>query len=334
MPTRPSVSWDLTLASLCLIVLLFGALGNCFAFFYFFRKRDLSSRLYKHICAIDVFICLLQIPVVHVFFNDREPEMFNSIIFCTGWSFLYDVLTKLYPMAVLLLSVSRTIAIRFPFYTIKKSAVIIALYIYLALLMLHQVGSLFAGLVMMYGADSGYCYPYLDTMGNLTDFQSSFMTAEYALLSIEAGLPPVLTLISFIVSTVSLLSKPMVSSSQLQNRHAAITITIFTGIFLFCYLPLFALCALYVILSTIYKDEFSLDSGPFSYSFMFWYSWPISKNFLNTLNAMLDATLYITRMRSFRGWLVTLVHPGRQNTDSTALASKSTIRLNELKMSN
>ena len=181
---------------------------------------------------------------------------------------------------------------------------------------------------MIYGADSGYCYPYLDTMGNLTDFQSSYMTAEYTLLSIEAGLPPILTLISFIVSTVSLLSKPMVFSSQVQNRHAAITITIFTGIFLLCYLPLFALCALYVCLSAIYKDEFSLDSGPFSNYFMFWYSWQLSKNLLNTLNAMLDATLYITRMRGFRSWLDTLVQPGRQNTDSTSLASKRTLRLN------
>ena len=43
---------------------------------------------------------------------------------------------------------------------------------------------------------------------------------------------------------------------------------------------------------------------------------------------MLDATLYIIRMRGFRGWLETLVQPGRQNTDSTTLASKSTIRLN------
>ena len=179
---------------------------------------------------------------------------------------------------------------------------------------------------MIYGADSGYCYPYLDTMGNLTDFQSSYMTAEYTLLSIESGLPPILTLISFIVSTVSLLSKPMVSSSQVQNRHAAITITIFTGIFLFCYLPLFALCALYVCLSAIYKDEFSLDSGPFSTYFMFWYSWPLSKNLLNTLNAMLDATLYITRMRGFRGWLVTLVQRSRQNTNPPSSSLKSTIK--------
>ena len=326
MPTRPSVSWDLTLASLCLIVLFFGFLGNCLAFFYFLRKTELSSQLYKHISGIDVLLSLCQIPVVLVFFSGREPGMFNNYIFCTAWSSLYDVLTKLYLMAVLLLSLSRTISILNPFYIIKKGAVIGFLYIYLALVMLHQVGCFSFGFVVIYGADSGFCYPYFETMGNLTDFQSSVMTAEYTLLSIETGLPAILTFISFIVSIIALLSKPMVSSSQANNRHAAITITIFTGIFLFCYLPLFALCALYICLSTIYKDEFSLDSGPFSNYFMFWYSWPFSRCFLNTLNAMLDVTIYITRMRSFRGWLETLVQRSRQN--NTSLALKSTIRLN------
>ena len=272
MSTRPSVSWDLTLASLCLIVLFFGFLGNCLAFFYFLRKTELSSQLYKHICAIDVLLCLCQIPVVQVFFRDREPGMFNNIIFCTAWSFLYDVSTKIYPMAVLLLSVSRTISVLNPFYIIKKNVVIGFLYVYLTLLMLHQIGGFFLGFVMIYGADSGFCYPYFETMGNLTEFQSSVMTAEYTLLSIEYGLPPILTFISFIVSIIALLSKPMMSSTLAYNRHAAITITIFTGIFLFCYVPLFTLSALYVCLSTIYKDEFSLDSGPFSNYFMFWYS--------------------------------------------------------------
>ena len=331
MSTRPSVSWDLTLASLCLIVLFFGFLGNCLAFFYFLRKTELSSQLYKHICAIDVLLCLCQIPVVQVLFSGREPGMFNNIIFCTAWSFLYDVLTKVYPMTVLLLSVSRTISVLNPFYIIKKNVVIGFLYIYLTLLVLHQVGGFFFGFGVIYGADCGFCYPYFETMGNLTDFQSSVMTAEYTLLSIEYGLPTTLTFISFIVSIIALLSKPIMSSSRPHNRHAAITITIFTGIFLFCYVPLFALCALYVCLSTIYKDEFSLDSGPFSNYFMFWYSWPFSRCFLNTLNAMLDVTIYITRIKRFRDWLLS-AGQGSAAAASRSSVSTSMIRMERLKL--
>ena len=330
MSTRPSVFWDITLASLCLIVLFFGFLGNCLAFFYFLRKTELSSQLYKHISGIDTLICICQIPVVMVFFSGREPGMFNNPTFCTGWTVVYDNLSKLYPMAILLLSVSRTIAILHPFHVMKKRAVIGALYIYFFMLVLLQVGSFLVGFTMIYGADSGYCYPYFETMGNLTEFQSSVMTAEYTLLSIESGLPPILTFISFIVSIIALLSKPMMSSTHAYNRHAAITITIFTGIFLFCYVPLFALCALYVCLSTIYKDEFSLDSGPFSNYFMFWYSWPFSRCFLNTLNAMLDVTVYMIRIKDFRVWLLkTLIGRSTQNTVPASISSpsKRTIRL-------
>ena len=333
MPTRPSVSWDLTLASLCLIVLFFGFLGNCLAFFYFLRKTELSSQLYKHISGIDTLICICQIPVVMVFFRGREPGMFNNSIFCTGWTVVYDNLSKLYPMAILLLSLSRTIAILYPFHVTKKRAVTGALYVYFSILVLLQVGSFLVGFTMIYGADSGYCYPYFETMGNLTDFQSSVMTAEYTLLSIESGLPPILTFISFIVSIRALLSKPMMPSNQAHNHHAAITITIFTGIFLFCYLPLFALCALYVILSTIYKDEFSLDSGPFSNYFMFWYSWPFSRCFLNTLNAMLDVIVYIIRIKDFRLWLLkTLIGRRAKNTAASAISSTSKRTLVNVKL--
>ena len=180
------------------------------------------------------------------------------------------------------------------------------------------------GFGVLYGADCGYCYPFFDTQtGTLTHLQSSYITAEYALLSIETGLPAVLTFISFIVSTINLLSKPVIPSRQARHRRAAITITIFTGVFLFCYLPIFSLCALYVCLSTIYKDEFGLDSGIFSNYFMFWYSWPLARCLLNTLNTTLDVVIYLTRMKDFRKW-IRLQMTGKQK-ESVASISSNTV---------
>ena len=301
MPSGPSVTWDVTIGISCLVAALLGFLGNSLAFGHFHGKKQLAPRLYKYLCCIDIVICLCQIPFIQAFLNGRNPGLFDDKIFCNIWSVVFDISAKFYPMAVLLLSASRTIAIVRPFYGIRKTVVIAVLYIYFFYLGLRQVANFLIGFGVIYGANSGYCYPYFDTQrGTLTQFQT---TAEYALLSIETGLPAGLTFISFIVSTINLLSKPVISSRQARHRGAAITITIFTGVFLFCYLPIFALCALYVYLFTIYKDTFDIDSGPFSNYFMFWYSWSLARCPLNTLNTTLDVVIYLTRMKEFRKWL-------------------------------
>ena len=301
IPSSPSVTWDIIIGVSCSVTGLLGFTGNCLALRHFYQKTDLASLLYKHLCSIDIIMCLCQIPVIHAFLSSRNPGMFNDKLFCLIWTVVFDTTSKIYPMAVLLLSTSRTVAIVYPFYRIRKRIVIASLYVYLLYLGLHQGMNFIVGFTVLYGADSCYCFPYM------TNMQSFFMTVEYVLLSIESGLPPVFTFISFIVSTIKLMSKSAISSTQTQQRRAALTIMIFTGVFLLCYLPIFCLCALYVSLSVIYKDEFSLDSGPFSNHFMLWYSFPLSRCFLSTLNATLDVVIYFTRMKDFRVWLAQMI---------------------------
>ena len=327
MPSGPSATWDVTIGISCLVATLLGFVGNSLAFGYFHGKKELAPRLYKYLSCIDIVICLCQIPVIQAFLNGRNPGLFNDKIFCNFWTVVSDISTKFYPMAVLLLSASRTIAIACPFYGIRKNAVIAVLYIYLFYLGLRQVGNFLVGFGVIYGADSGYCYSFFDTQtGTLTHFQRSYITAEYALLSIETGLPAVLTFISFIVSTINLLSKSAIPSRQARHRRAAITITIFTGVFLFCYLPIFSLCALYVCLSTIYKDELGLDSGIFSNYFMFWYSWPLAKCLLNTLNTTLDVVIYLTCMKDFRKWIRLMTGKQKESVASISSNTMSELR--------
>jgi hypothetical protein len=245
---------------------------------------------------------LCQFPVTLSLFNSRNPGWFNDKTFCVSWTVVNELGIELYIMAILLLSASRTIAIVYPFYHIKKRLVIAALYIYLLFLVMHIGGTCIAGLVFVYGKDTANCYPFFDLDESLDDENRRIFTVDIALLVIETGLPPILTFFSFIVSIKKLLSRSTIASVQPRQRRAAITIMIFTGAFLFCYLPAFLLFAIYFFEIFLYKDEFTIDSGPFANPFMLWYAFPICRCLLSTLNTNLDAIIYFTRMNDFKTW--------------------------------
>ena len=303
-PTSTSSAWDIAQGILCLVTGLFGFIGNCFAFGYFHGKRDLASQLYKHICCMDIMICLGQIPVIQALLSGRNPGMFNNKMFCDIWNFLFDTIFRFYPMAVLLLSASRTVAIVLPFYRIKKWQVITLLYVCLLYSGLRQGGLLLAGFLSVYGADTATCYPIPGD--DLTDSQNFIVQMDYFLLSTDVTLPGILIFISFVISTIKLLSKSKVSSAQARHCRAAITITIFTGVFLLCFLPFCAMFTLLAISTVIYKDEVH-NYKPFSNSFINWYAWTLSGFFMNTLNASLVVVVYLTRMNNFRSWLTHLM---------------------------
>ena len=304
--SSPDKTWDVVMATSNIAFTLCGFIGNCFAFGFFLGKTDLVSRLYQHINIIDIVICLGQVPVIQVLLTDRRPGMFNSQVFCGMWAVIYRSSTKLYAMAVLLLSFSRTIAIVYPFYQIKKRPIFVALYVYIFYLAVHQAVKFGTGFSEMYSADVAYCYPYLlpdSETQKLTDFQSKLMTAEYILVSLETGLPIVLIVINFCVIVIKLLFTSKVSSTGGQQRKAAITIAIFTGVFLCCYLPLSIFFALYAYTSSNTSEDFSPSSGIFKHFFTFWYVWPLCECVLNALNAALDFTVFLTRVRYFRDFL-------------------------------
>ena len=75
--------------SLCLLLLI-GLPGNCLALTYFIKtnRRNLSKWLYIAASSIDIMSCMIHLPVVVSMFNNREPGMMKSEIFCTVWYFL------------------------------------------------------------------------------------------------------------------------------------------------------------------------------------------------------------------------------------------------------
>ena len=321
MSSSPSIVWDITLGASCIVTSLLGFFGNCFALGYFWRRTDLPSQLYKHLCCIDIVMCVCQVPMIQAFLSGREPGMFNNKVFCNFWAVFNDqICANLYPMGVLLLSTSRTIAIIYPFCRIKKWLFIAVFYVYMVYLGLHVGGVCLAGLTIVYTADCCYCYTFFDEH---SAHLQGVKIAEFTMLTIETGLPPILIFISFIISTTKLVSNSTkISSTETQQNRAAITIAIFTGVFLLCYLPMFALCVLYTYLSAVHKEEFSLDSGPFSNHFMLWYSWPLARGFFNTLNATLDFVIYVTRMQDFRMWLMQKIRLRKKEVKATSFRER------------
>lgn len=164
LPHQPLPPLDHFLGILCLFLCMVGSVSNVFAYFFFRYKRSgLAAQLYMRVAFLDVLVCLIHIPIIPNFFLNREPGMMNNKHICTAWVIAQNVVSRSYATAVLLLSVSRTIAILFPFYRIRKRAVLGSYYVYVVLVCLHHVIQLQCGLTAIYSSAGGYCYMYYQT---------------------------------------------------------------------------------------------------------------------------------------------------------------------------
>ena len=306
--SRPYGLWDTTLGSLNAIASAIGLFGNFLAFGYFVEKRDLASKLYSHMCSFNVAFCCSQAPVICSLLNERKPGIFADKMFCSIWITINQSLRRLYSIAVLLLSTSRTIAILYPFYEIKNHLVIGTLYVFLIFLGLQEMGKYLVGISAVYAADGPYCYNFYDkTKDGFTKLQSSFMTTKVIVESAGLAAPVVSSIVSLILIPRKLLSAPPSSlrgeqqqNQQQRQRKATTTVVVFTGAFLIFYMPVFLVTFLYAITAML---SFEPSSSIFAHPFMFWYSWPLVES-CNSLNASIDYLVYLTQMKAFRYWLM------------------------------
>ena len=90
------------------------------------------------------------------------------------------------------------------------------------------------------------------------------------------------------------------------------TVTIFTGLFLVCNMPYFMYIVLYALDEALSNYDYP---GPlFQNSFMYWYSWTISRVLFTVLNATLNPVVYYYRVPGLRGWVCRLVRARRRGT--------------------
>ena len=306
--SRPSGIWDTTLGILNATASVLGLFGNLLAFGYFFGKRDLASKLYSYMCCFNAVLCFSQAPVIYSLLNERKPGIFADRMFCSIWKTINQSLRRLYSLAVLLLSTSRTIAILYPFYDIKNHLVIGTLYVFMIFLGLQEMGKYLVGISAVFGADGPYSYNFYDTTKDgFNKLQSRFMTIKLIFESIGLAAPVVSSIASLILIPGKLLSAPPSSlrgeqqrNQQQRQRKATTTVVIFTGAFLLFYMPVFLVTSLYTITAML---SFEPSSSIFAHPFMFWYSWPLVE-FCNTLNASTDFLVYLTQMKAFRYWLI------------------------------
>jgi hypothetical protein len=253
-------------------------------------RRDLAALLYMISCLCDFLISWGHYPTAIALLRGRAPGVFNSIEFCSFWNIYFFLLQKIAIFTVMLLSVSRAIAIVMPFYKVNKRWVLGVLVIYsITLLGFELLGALFKAR-FVYLSVGPFCLlqPDEDVVQRITLF-----------LALNVGVPSLIMFISFIISVVCLTAQRAMGGTQKQKREASNTIAIFTGCFIFCNFP-------YCVMLTL--ENIRIHSNqPYPGQFLrnevlFWYAWPVSSVIFIALNSAINPILYYMRMSEFKHW--------------------------------
>ena len=117
--------------SLTLFSFLFGSPLNLLSLYYFCRKpKHLSTLVYIPITLVDVVICLLAGPVAYSYLAEREPGLFSVFVFCQLWGNLWNAMARMSVFLVAVLSISRTLSMRYPFRRISKRKIVACIIVY------------------------------------------------------------------------------------------------------------------------------------------------------------------------------------------------------------
>ena len=172
---------------------------------------------------------------------------------------------------------------------------------------------LWDGLVFIFGGtyyqyDSGSVHCYYDVAKNPVS------SIDNSLYNLTIGGPSLVTFISFVLFIFKLFKKTQVSKMDKKKYRAAVTITLFTALFLVCNFPCLSANILWFLKLTDLKTSGELYGS----TFMFFYSWLIADIVCLVLNAALNPVLYFCRMRPVREWVSSSI---RRTTSSQAQSS-------------
>ena len=309
-------TYDVLIGLILLVCFVIGLPGNLASFIYFSRRKDFAGLVYSLISGIDTVTCLIHIPVMLALFNGRKPGVFANRIFCVGWNVVFYFQARISMFLVMSLSVSRTIAIVLPFNKVEKPAFLFSCALYsLYLFMWYVLIIFFGGKEKFYDFDTMNVYCYYDLEG-----AGLFGLIEQASFALSLGIPPIITLISFIISVNKLIRSNIALRMSKRNRQASITLTVFTGLFLICNLPCFLNNAVYMagfLMNSEYPRPFYMST------FMFFYSWVLAEVLSVAINAALNPVLYICRIQGLRIWIVNLVTRGKIELPRPPLTSQT-----------
>ena len=306
-------SYDTILATILFTCTAIGLPGNILALKYFLirSKTDIAGKLYVKICSVDIVTTLAHIPTTVSLLYGRDPKLFNYMWICATWAIFFLFQQKVSMFLVLLLSVSRTIALAVPFFKLNKRAVFISFVLYVCFELLHE-SLQFLWNDFKYIPIGPFCTGKAG-QGVWAQVVSPVITA------LQIGLPPILTFISFIVCLVKLRTDSESDDySKKSHKRATITIAYFTALFLACNLLYFAMRVIVIVHNIL---GWKLPGPIFSPPFLHEYHLPISKTLCTVLNATLNPVLYWLRMTSFRRWLTGIKDDVISSTSKVAAPS-------------
>ena len=302
---------DKICGSILCLCFVFGSTANIFAFMYFFRikAKSLCEKLYCIISGFDFTTSIAQFPVMFSLWHHRKPLLFTSRLFCGVWVMIFEYLQRASIYLIVLLSVTRTLAIVRPFSVINERAVLLSLIPYTVLLFADLIiGMCFSkfSVAFYYLFDFGYPirgFKYLDNRTDLTPEQNSFMKIQNWIYSIEVILPSIIIFISFALALGRLQTVPKETSSEKKVHRASVTIALATALFLTLNLPFFLMLSIQIYDDNRTEEDQKILPKQETVSV---HIWPIAKVLFVTLNASLNPVLYFFRIGTFRRWLASL----------------------------
>jgi hypothetical protein len=291
---------DSIIGAILIICLLVGLIGNISAFLYFFRgkKESLPNMLYAIVSAVDTCTCVLTVPVICSLMSDRQPtRFFNDYTICGLWYIPFYFALRFSQFMVLIISVTRTIAILAPFLHryVNRTAILVACGIYAGYVLIVEAVHLGSGVTK---------FLFLSMIASPSTSNSVFPPDwQYTALVVQnlanLILLSIVVFVSFVLSTRATAKVSTTGNKDFQR--VTITITIFTAVFLICNLPMF----LSELLTNIFLFfDSSLLKNANKNPFFFWYFILISYRVLITINAALNPVVYFWRMQKFRKWIV------------------------------
>lgn len=304
------LEWDYAWGALLVTLSVTALAGNSVSMLYFARmrqKRTVHDDLYCVMCGVDLVSAVNCWPVVLELFCGRGEVFFSSVVFCGIWSIAFKAATIMALFVVMLISVSRTMSIIWPFHKLNRRLILWSVALYLVLdLSVMVLLYVLKVIHFLYYQDYAYCTlaprnfrrkQHLRIIWDYFFYPFSFLQTYGAMF---------LVLASFVVSVVALLERAKVARAANRSERKiwkfSVTIAAFTGIYLLCNLPSSVIRLLTHCISWLgLPDYFGLDSFlGWNYSVPFYVMLPV-------LNAALNPILYYLRMPKYKLWAEEIV---------------------------
>ena len=266
------------------------------------QRKDISNTIYICIVTVDVITCLLMLPPAISYLNNRQPKAMKYGVVCNAWGVMFTVTSRLSVFLVAVLSISRTISVRFPFSKIRRTHVILPTAIYTVILVSVALLPFFYGNKYIYDHVAVLC---LWTIIDNINPQGIAFTVLYIIFFILPFLLPFFPILTSCSVSVFVLrgSKKFTGVRRglhQQRKYASHTIILFTMIYIVCNFPVNIFYVLEVTQFILtHKYNFPPDvilpvnNTPITYMRLILVVYCVG------INAAINPFLYTIRMKAF-----------------------------------